>query len=125
MPNHFHFVLEEIIEGGISTFMQRFITSYTMYFRKKYDRSGGLFTRPFRSKLITNERYLYDVINYVHINPLELVEMAMNDTKEPGKTNTLVRLENYTFSSLPDYAGQTRPQRVLIAEVLPWGEPRL
>lgn len=119
MPNHFHLVLEEVTENGISIFMQRLITSYTMYFKTKYKRSGGLFTRPFRAKLINTDRYLHDVTNYIHLNPLELIGTEMRDKDKPDKNAPIVGLENYTFSSLPDYAGQPRPQRVLLAEVLP------
>lgn len=119
MPNHFHLVLEEITENGISIFMQRLTTSYTMYFKTKYARSGGLFTRPFRAKMIDTEWYLHDVINYIHLNPLELIGTEMRDKDKLNKNAPTVRLENYTFSSLPDYTGQTRPERVLLAEALP------
>lgn len=119
MPNHFHIVLEEIMENGISTFMQRLVTSYTMHFKTKYRRSGGLFTRPFRSRLIDNDRYLYDVINYVHLNPLELIDAEMNGGLLSTNETSVTKVENYIFSSLPDYTGQSRPQRVLLTEVLP------
>jgi len=119
MPNHFHFVLEEITENGISIFMQRLMTSYTMYFKTKYGRSGGLFTRPFRSKLIGNDEYLVTVINYIHLNPVELIESRMNDSNQHNNGVSISEIENYIFSSLPDYAGQHRPQRVLLTEVLP------
>ena len=43
MPNHFHLLLREKKQGGISLFMQKIITAYTMYFNKKYERTGSLF----------------------------------------------------------------------------------
>ena len=35
MPNHFHLLVHEKIENGISKFMQKLLTAYTMYFNKK------------------------------------------------------------------------------------------
>ena len=32
MPNHFHLVLKEVVEGGITAFMRKIGTSYTLYF---------------------------------------------------------------------------------------------
>src|SRR3989338_7198126 len=32
MPNHFHLILNEHTEGGISKFMGKFLTAYSMYF---------------------------------------------------------------------------------------------
>ena len=39
MPNHFHILITERIEGGISTFMQKLSTAYAMYYNKKYENS--------------------------------------------------------------------------------------
>lgn len=36
MPNHFHLVLKEIVEDGITTFMQKLGTAYAMYFNARY-----------------------------------------------------------------------------------------
>src|SRR6266853_650766 len=42
MPNHFHLLLRERVENGISQFMHKLATGYTMYFNKKNNRSGSL-----------------------------------------------------------------------------------
>ena len=55
MPNHFHIILYEHTEGGISKFMGKLLTAYSMYFNTKYERSGPLFTHPFRSEHIKDE----------------------------------------------------------------------
>src|SRR5438552_995592 len=41
MPNHYHLVLREETEGGISTFMQKLGTAYVMYFNARYQRIGN------------------------------------------------------------------------------------
>ena len=103
MPNHFHLILSEKIEGGISKFMAKLLTGYSMYFNKKYERSGPLFTRPFRSEHIDNEpQYMY-IFSYVHLNPLSIIE---KDWKEKGiqdKKQAEIFLEKYKFSSYLDF----------------------
>jgi REP element-mobilizing transposase RayT len=42
-PNHFHFVLKQLVDGGISKFMQKLQGGYTYYFNVKNSRSGSLF----------------------------------------------------------------------------------
>jgi len=76
LPNHFHLVLKQESEGGISKFMHKLGTSYTMYFNKKYNRSGSLFQGKFKANLIDGDFGLpvlsvYVNLNYVHhkINP--------------------------------------------------------
>lgn len=67
-PNHFHFLLEEAVEGGISEFMKRLGGGYTKYFNEKHDRSGALFQGRFKSEHIgSNEQLLHTSI-YVNLN---------------------------------------------------------
>ncbi|MBI5816846.1 MAG: transposase [Candidatus Yonathbacteria bacterium] len=42
MPNHFHLLVREKREGGISLFVKKLATGYSMYFNKKNDRIGKL-----------------------------------------------------------------------------------
>ncbi len=72
LPNHFHFVLKEIREGGISKFMSKLGGSYSQYFNSKYDRSGTLFQGRFKAKRLTGESKkdfdLEVVTAYVNMN---------------------------------------------------------
>ena len=43
MDNHFHLLIKEIDDGGITLFMKRFTTAYTMYFNEKNRRVGFRF----------------------------------------------------------------------------------
>ena len=76
MPNHFHLMLHEIAEGGISKFMQRSLNSYTKYFNAKYDRSGHLFSGRFQSSHINRDEYLRYLSAYIHLNPNEIKKWA-------------------------------------------------
>lgn len=78
LPNHFHLVLKQESEDGISKFMQKLGTSYTMYFNQKYKRSGALFQGKFKANMINSDFGLpvlsvYVNLNYIHhkINPKE------------------------------------------------------
>ncbi len=69
-PNHFHFVLKQLVDGGIAKFMQKVLAGYTYYFNQKHQRSGALFQGTFKSKLIDNEEYLRKIVAYVNQNYL-------------------------------------------------------
>ena len=67
-PNHFHFILEQLVDGGISEFMKRLGGGYTGYFNNKYDRSGSLFQGKFKNVHIDSNEYLLHVSAYVNLN---------------------------------------------------------
>ena len=115
MPNHFHFVLKEIQEGGIALFMQKVFTGYTMYFNQKNNRTGALFAGTFKSKHIADDQYLKHLISYVHLNPAELIDPLWKD----GANNTSEmekKLGQYPYSSLPEYIGEKRPHKSLLSD---------
>lgn len=66
-PNHYHFLLTQIADGGISEFMKR-IGGYTKYFNEKHDRSGALFQGVFKSIHINTNEYLLRVSAYINLN---------------------------------------------------------
>lgn len=67
--NHFHLVLKELIDGGVSEFMKR-VGGYTKYFNIKYRRDGMLFQGRFKAKHIDSNEYLLRVSVYVNLNNL-------------------------------------------------------
>ncbi|KKT28000.1 hypothetical protein A3G55_03380 [Candidatus Giovannonibacteria bacterium RIFCSPLOWO2_12_FULL_44_25] len=67
-PNHYHLILEQLIENGISQFMHRLNGGYTWYFNKKYQRSGSLFQGRFKATHIDSNEYLLHVSAYVNLN---------------------------------------------------------
>lgn len=99
MPNHFHLLLREASANGISTFMRKVGTSYAMYFNIRYERTGNLFTKPFRSRHVEDDTYLQRVIQYIHSNPAELFEPSW----KKGDVQNMIRLEKqllaYPYSS--------------------------
>ncbi|MBI2028109.1 MAG: transposase [Candidatus Levybacteria bacterium] len=72
MPNHFHFLLKQNVDDGITNFLRKFANSYTRYFNTKHERIGPLFQGTFKAKIIENDEYLLQVSKYIHRNPLKL-----------------------------------------------------
>jgi len=106
MPNHFHLLLEEIREDGISKFMSRFSDSFTKYTNTKRNESGRLFQGPYQSKIIKDEKYFQYVDTYIQVfNPFELYPGGVkNAVKDFDKAFDFV-LE-YVFSSLGESFGR-------------------
>jgi putative transposase len=113
MPNHFHILLTPAIERGVQVFMQKLSTGYSMYFNKKYERTGGLFEGRFKSRHANSDEYLKYLFSYIHLNPIKLIQA---DWKESG-IRDLIRareyLDGYGYSSLLDYLG-VRTESVIV-----------
>ncbi|MDZ7611474.1 MAG: transposase [Candidatus Moranbacteria bacterium] len=67
-PNHFHLLLKQKEEGGISSYMQKIGTGFTMFFNKKNDRSGSLFQGRYKSVHIDTNEYLLYLSAYINCN---------------------------------------------------------
>jgi len=67
-PNHFHFVLRQLTDNGISKFMQKLQGGYTYYFNIKHSRSGALFQGTFKSQIIKDENYFNKILAYTSKN---------------------------------------------------------
>lgn len=67
-PNHFHLILKQLVDGGISNFMHKMGTSFTNYFNKKYIRSGVLFQGAYKAIQVKNDNYLLWLSGYVNGN---------------------------------------------------------
>lgn len=70
MPNHYHFLIQQIGDQGITVFMHNLNTSYTKYFNLNNKRSGRLFEYTFKAKLIDSDELLLHISRYIHLNPL-------------------------------------------------------
>jgi putative transposase len=66
MPNHFHLILDQKEKGSIESLIRSLCTRYSMYFNKKYQRTGSLFEGPYKSVQISNESQILSLINFIH-----------------------------------------------------------
>lgn len=69
-PNHYHLLLEEVSENGISEFMKRLGGGYTKYFNERNKRSGSLFQGRFKSIHVDSDLYLKNLSAYINLNNL-------------------------------------------------------
>ncbi len=73
MPNHFHLLIKEIVDDGISKFMHKFSMGYSKFINAKYSESGSLFQGKFQSRLIEEDDYFRRAAVYVMVkNTFEL-----------------------------------------------------
>lgn len=69
MPNHFHISIQTR-KIPISKIMSSLITSYSMYFNRKYKHLGPVFQNRFKSILIENDSYFLKLSQYIYLNPV-------------------------------------------------------
>jgi REP element-mobilizing transposase RayT len=70
MDNHIHLLVYQHGDvGSLSGFMRRIMTSYTLYFNKKYGRVGPLYQGRYLASRIDSDSYLYHISRYIHRNP--------------------------------------------------------
>ena len=107
MPNHYHLLLKQKAEHGITEFMRKLAGGYTNYFNLKNNRVGPLFQGKFKSVLIKQDsQYLY-IPHYIHLNPLDLIypNWRKNGINSNNKKQAINFLRKYEWSSYSDYAG--------------------
>ena len=102
MPNHFHILLRQAHDNGVSKFLANFQNSYTKYFNTKNERDGPLFLRQFKSVLVDSDEQLVHLSRYIHLNPI--TSYVVKDFES---------LLKYPWSSLPEYFGKNK----LISEI--------
>lgn len=102
MPNHFHLLATPLVTNGISQYMLKLQTGYSMYFNTKNERKGSLFQGPFRSSHADNDRYLKYLYSYIHLNPAKLKDPHWKDTIRP-RSNLMRFVESYAYSSYGAY----------------------
>ncbi|MFC1756566.1 transposase [Patescibacteria group bacterium] len=74
MPNHYHLLVKELTEGGISTFLRKSNISIAKYINTKQERKGSLFESNFKAKHIDSNNYLLHLSLYIHLNPLDFID---------------------------------------------------
>ena len=98
MNNHYHLILEETKEGGVTKFMRKFGTGMTNRFNTKYKETGRLFQGAYKARRVDKDNYLQYLLVYVHIkNVFELYS--------GGLKNALANFDDaYEFASRYPYS---------------------
>lgn len=91
MSNHAHFIIRAEIQV-LSRFMAAILAEYANYYNYKHHRNGHVFQNRFMSECIENEKYFWNCLRYIHLNPV--------------KANMVKRMDRYKFSSVAEYKTQ-------------------
>ena len=89
MPNHFHFLVRQLVADGLAMFMSQICNSYTKYFNIKYKRVGPLLQGSYKAVLVDSDEQLIHLSRYIHLNPI--VSGISKD------------LNSYKWSSYPEF----------------------
>jgi len=106
MPNHFHLLLKQKKDNGITKFMQKLGAGYANYFNQKYERTGHLFQGKFKAINVNRQEYLEYLSYYIHFNALDLIEPGWRKGKIKDYQKAISFLDTYRYSSHLDYAGK-------------------
>ena len=115
MPNHFHLVLAQKADEGISTFMKKLATAYAMYFNIVHEHSGVVFQGRFKSRHISSEPYYRWIFSYVHLNPVDLVEPGWKEQGVRDIPRVKRFIEAYQYASYLDHRGIDRLEGVIVS----------
>ena len=97
LPTHAHLLVYQRQQGSMKEFMRSLLTSYSMYFNKKYKRSGPLFESRYKAVLV-DDTYLEHVTRYIHLSSKQWQE--------------------YEYSSLPYYLQQVSDEWIVPKRIL-------
>ena len=113
LPTHFHFILKQLKDNGISKFLNDILNSYTRYFNIKYKRKGPLWQGKTKKILVKSDVQLLHLTRYIHLNPTTsyLVgnpeEWQHSSYKEyieaPGKYIRLCEFDNILDINIEEY----------------------
>lgn len=119
MKNHYHLLLSEVTDGGISLFMRKLNVGYANYFNERYKRQGALFQGKTKKKHIDSDAYFLHILHYIHLNPLDYLASARNWRlrEVSNHARALKHLENYRWSSFLDYCGTKNFPSILTTDM--------
>lgn len=131
LDNHYHMIIETL-EPNLSRAMQWLQTSYSMWHNRRHGRIGPLFQGRFRSVVVEDGSWGYELSVYVHLNPLRLERFRLSRKERKAGQKGLDRpptaeecrqrlekLRNYRWSSYRAYAGyEQTPKWLTTREIL-------
>jgi len=96
MTNHIHLAIQ-VNEASISRIMQNLAFRYTRYINKKYKRVGHLFQGRFKSIIVDGQRYLKELVRYIHLNPIRANLVNQPEEYRWSSHRAYLTLDEYTW----------------------------
>lgn len=87
MPNHFHFLVKQMRDRGISQFLSNFQNSFAKYYNLVEERTGGVFQSSFKAKIIRNNEEFIHEARYNHLNPVTAGMMSFEELLTSPRTS--------------------------------------
>lgn len=106
MPNHYHFLLKQLSDNGIRTFIRIIQDSFAKYFNLKNDRNGGLFQSSFKAKRVETDEEFLHISRYIHLNPVSSFLIEYEE------------LAHYPYTSFPYYLDTNQKSFLNTREIL-------
>lgn len=107
MPTHFHMLMKQTMDGGISKYTSQIQNSFTRHFNTLKSRKGPLFIQEFQSRLIESDEDLKHLSRYIHLNPYSC-----------GYLPTVDEALTYPGSSFTELMGVSQGQGIINRESL-------
>ncbi len=122
MKNHYHLLLSEKTEYGITRFLRKLNIGYAKYFNERYGRNGTLFQGRTKKIPIEHESHFLYILHYLHLNPLDYLKGATEWRERDKSTIKNVRealeyLDEYRWSSYLDYCGRKNFPSILTQDL--------
>lgn len=107
MGNHYHLLLSEKVDGGLTQFLRKFNIGYSKYFNEAHKRSGALYQGRTKKILIDRDSHYMHILNYIHLNPLDFLKGSESWRERRIEKGALAtaHLASYRWSSYHDYCG--------------------
>lgn len=102
MPNHYHLLAQEKVDGGAGLFSSKISNGYTQSFNLKYERSGFLFQGRTKKILVEKDEHFIHLPYYIFSNPIKLIEPKWKEYGLKDKKRALKFLSDYQWSSFSE-----------------------
>lgn len=97
----FRILAVPLVEGGVSKFMQKLQTAYTMYFNRKYPREGSLFQSSYKCDVLVSPEELKHSFSFIHLNPIQT--MYSESSVSLPRSKLIALAKQYRYSSIGEY----------------------
>lgn len=99
--HEFRILLTPVADAGISKFMQKLQTAYTMYFNRKYPREGSLFQASYKFDVLKLHDELKHSFAFIHLSPIYV--MHADAAVLPPRAKLITLAKQYRYSSIGEY----------------------
>jgi REP element-mobilizing transposase RayT len=96
IPNHLHLLIRRNAVP-LSTFMQRLLTAYAIYYNRKIGRAGHLFQNRYKTVICQDDVYFLELVRYICLNPLRA-----------GLVEDISKLASYEYSAYAFILGRRK-----------------